>query len=346
LVLLIRDEDVRKAFTFEDAIQAVEDVYRQHGKGLVQDTPRREVRAKGKNLLHAAIGATGVSQNLACLEEQNLIVIGHIFWYPEKPTLSKNFPYERTFPNLFHVIDANDGKTLAIVSSCYGIWMRTGVAGAVGAKYLARENSSTVGIIGTGEQGRAQLLSLSRVRKIKRAFAHSGRRKDPEYAKMMSERLDIEVVASETIEEVVRNSDILTTVTRSTQPLVKAEWVRTGTHLNSLGADDPHKVELDAMIFKKADKVYVDSERYVNWVGQVAIPIKQGILRPEDIDGSMSQVIAGLKPARQNDDEITVFANEGTNMQTAAVTAAIYRKVHEMGLGIETSSISPFFMIQ
>ena len=71
-----------------------------------------------------------------------------------------------------------------------------------GAKYLARENSSTAGIIGTGEQGRAQLLSLSKVRKIKKVFAHSGRRKDSEYSKIIAERLGIEVIASETIEEV------------------------------------------------------------------------------------------------------------------------------------------------
>ena len=66
----------------------------RHGNGLVQDTPRREVRVKGKDLLHAAAGATGMNQILACLEEQNLIVIGHIFRYPEKPPVSKNFPYE------------------------------------------------------------------------------------------------------------------------------------------------------------------------------------------------------------------------------------------------------------
>jgi endonuclease/exonuclease/phosphatase family metal-dependent hydrolase len=85
--------------------------------------------------------------------------------------------------------------------------MRTGAAGAVGAKYLAREDSITAGIIGTGAQGKAQLLFLFKVRRIKKAFAHSGRRKDEEYAREMSTRLDIDVVASNEVEEGVRNAD-------------------------------------------------------------------------------------------------------------------------------------------
>lgn len=344
MTLLIRDEDVRKAFSFEDAIEAVEDVWRQHAKGLVQDTPRREVRAEGKGIPHGGAGAVGIGQGLAYLAEPNVIGLTHLFIFQKEMEISKTFPYERIYPHLLHVIDGNEGKTLAKIHSPYAIWMRTGAGGAVGAKYLARKGSATVGIIGTGAQGRAQLLFLSKVMKIEKAFSHSGRRKDENYATEMSDKLNIEVVACDKVEDVVRNADVLVTATRSTQPIVRGEWVRKGTHINSIGADDPPKVELDVDTLKKADKIFVDSARASSWIGQLAIPIRQGTLKPEDIDGTIGEVIAGLKPGRQKDDEITVFSSEGTNMQTASVALKIYRKVKQAGLGIDTST-SPFFMM-
>jgi alanine dehydrogenase len=345
MVLLIRDEDVKKALTFEDVIQAVEDAYRQHGKGLAQDTERREVRVKGRALLHGAAGATGVGQGLAYLAEPNVVVLSHSFRFEASQTMLKEFPYSSGSAPLLHVIDGEDGKMLAIIHSPYARWTRTGAAGAVGAKYLARRDATTAGIIGTGVQGRAQLLFLSKVRKIDRAFAHSGRRKDEEYAREMGSKLGIDVVAADGPEEVVRNADILTTATRSTEPIVRGEWVREGTHINSVGADDPHKAELDVATFKKANKVVVDSERATNWIGQIAIPIKEGTLKADDIYGTIGEVVAGKKPGRENNAEITIFSSEGTNIQTASVAVKIYQRVKEMGLGVETSTLSPFFMM-
>lgn len=345
MVLLIRDEDVREAFAFEDVIEAVEYGYYQHGKGLVQDTPRREVRIKGKDLTHVAPGTTAMGQGLTYLEEPNIIMLSHFPWFQEVRSRANVFPYYRVHPNIIHLIDGNDGNTLAVIRSPYAIWMRTAAASAVGAKYLARKDTATAGVIGTGGQGRGQLLLLSKVIKIEKAFAFSGRRKDEKYAREMSDRLGIEVVATDGPEEVVRNADVLITATPSTEPIVRSEWVIEGTHISSIGADDPKKVELDAATFKKADKIVIDSEFALTKIGQIAIPIEQGILKPEDIYGTIGKVVAGLKPGRQNNREITIFASEGTNMQTASVAYKVYRKVKEKGLGIETSTLFQYFMI-
>jgi len=344
MTLLIRDEDVKEAVTPEDVIDALENVYRQHGLGRVQDTPRREVRMKGKNLPHLAPGTTSVGQGLSYLEEKNKVVISHAFHLRDGEVTVSSLPPVTIPPYLIHIIDPDEGKTVAIIQSSYASWMRTGAGGAVGAKYLARKNSSVAGVIGTGLVGKGQLFFLTKVNNITKAFVHSGRRKDVEYAREMGSRLGIDIVPSDSVEEVVKNSDILVTATRATQPIVRGEWVRNGTHINSIGADDPHKIELDPATLGKASKVVIDSERAPTWIGQIVLAIRQGVLKPEKIC-SIGQVVAGLHPGREDDGELTVFSCEGTNMQTAGVAVKVYEKVKDAGLGIETSSLSTYFLV-
>ena len=271
-------------------------------------------------------------------------MITHSFHFKEKEMSAKCFPPVRISPFLIHVFDSDDGKTLAIIQSPYASWMRTAAGGAVGAKHLARKNATVAGIVGTGLVGKGQLLFLTKVRNITKAFVHSGRRRDVEYAQDMGGRLGIDIVPSESIEEVVKNSDILVTSTRATQPVVRGEWVKNGTHITSIGADDPHKVELDTATLKKAGKIIVDSDRAPNWIGHIILAIEQGALKAEDISW-IGQVIAGSKPGRENDHEITVFSCEGSNMQTAGAAVKIYDKVKEAGLGIETSTLSSYFLL-
>jgi alanine dehydrogenase len=134
------------------------------------------------------------------------------------------------------------------------------------------------------------------------------------------------------------------TATHATQPIVKGEWVKEGTHINTIGADDPQKVELDGVTLKKAAKVVIDSEMALTKIGHIANSLREGILRREDI-ATIGQVVAGLKPGRENNREITVFSSEGTNMQTAGVAYKVYRKVKEADLGIETSTLPSYLML-
>ena len=236
-------------------------------------------------------------------------------------------------------MDPDDGNIFAVIQSPYA---STGAAGAVAAKYLSREDSTRAGVIGTGRQGRDQLLLLSKVRRIEKAFAYSGRRKDEEYAREMSSKLGIDVIACDGPEEVVRNADVLITATFSTEPIVRGEWLREGIHINAIGADCPLKVELDVYTFQRADKIVIDGEKALT-IGEIAAPLRKGIIKPEDIYGKIGEVVAGVKPGREDDTEITIFESDGTSLAEAGVAVKIYQKVMEMGLGVEISSPFPFF---
>jgi alanine dehydrogenase len=339
MVLLIDDEDVKKAeLTPEEVISAVEDAYRQDGMGLAQDTPRREVRTKGKDLPHIAPGTESVGQGLTFLERFKVVVVSHAF----------HFSWHRY---VTMIIDSEDGKTLAIISregAPFGVKqrgpvlgdLRTGAAAAIGAKYLARESIESVGLLGTGKVGRGSLVCLSKVRSFNKVYVHSGRKKDEEFAAEMGRILGVDVRASDHPREAVSSSDVLITATYATIPIVKGEWLMEGSHISGMGSDDPLKAELDFAAFKRADKIVIDGEKCLT-TGELAQPIRLGTLSPSDIYGKISEVVAGKKSGRSRNGENTIFMSDGTNLQSAGVSNLIYQKVKKMGLGRETSSIPP-----
>jgi len=296
--LLIREEDVTKALSLSDVIEAVEDGFRQHGLGLAQTRPRREVRIRGRELPHADPRMVRVAQGLAFLEQSGIVLIDHIFSFPDRRTPMRIIK---------HIIDADDGHIIAIIDSLNILGMRTGAAGAVGAKFLSRKDSRVAGMVGAGRQGRTQLRFLLQVRSIEKAYAYSLIPQETEsFCEEMSAELGIEVFASDDIEQVVRNADILVTATPAISPIVKAEWLSPGVHVNIIGADDPPKIELEGVALKKADKLVIAAEDCFK-VGQMRIPMAKGIIREKDIYGTIGEIIAGIKPGRENEDEITIF---------------------------------------
>ena len=341
MVLLIGDEDVKKAeLTPEEVIGAVENAYRQDGMGFAQDTPRREVRTKGKDLPHIAPGTESIGQGLSYLEESKIVVISHAF----------HFQWHRY---LTQIIDSTNGKTLAVIlreGKPFGTKpgetavgdLRTGAAAAIGAKYLAKKTITDVGLIGTGKVGRASLLCLSKVMNFERVYLHSGRRKDEHSAREISRILSKDVTATETANDVAKKAEVLITATYSTTPIVDGRWIQPGTHISGMGSDDPLKAELDPETFRRSDKIVVDGEKCLT-IGEVSNAIKQGALKPTDIYGKIGEIVVGSKRGRESDKEITIFVSDGTNLQSAGVSLLIYKKVKSLGLGVESSNLETYF---
>jgi ornithine cyclodeaminase/alanine dehydrogenase-like protein (mu-crystallin family) len=339
MVLLIGDDDVKKVdLTPEEVIGAIEDAYRQDGMGFAQDTPRREVRIKGKDLPHIAPGTESIGQGLTFLEKSKVVVISHSF----------HFSWHRY---VTMIIDSEEGKTLAIINRerpPFGVKqkvgtsgdLRTGAAAAIGAKYLARQHIESVGLLGTGNVGRGSLVCLSKVRSFDRLYVHSGRGKDEEFATEMGRMLGIEAHAPDDPKDVVKKADILVTATYATTPIVRGEWLKIGSHISGMGSDDPLKAELDEYAFKRANKIVLDGDKCLT-TAELANPIALGVLTKENIYGKISEIVAGKKAGRSRDDENTIFMSDGTNLQSAGVAYLTYTKVKEMGFGRETSSIPP-----
>ena len=223
------------------------------------------------------------------------------------------------------IIDVETGAPRAIINATELTAIRTGSAGAVAAKYLAPRQPVTLGVVGAGRQAEAlveatvaalaveEVLVWSRTEKSAEAFA-------ARYADYNARSVPIERAC---------DCDVLTTTTPSTKPLVMADWVREGTHINAIGADAPGKQELDPALLLKAE-VFVDDPGQAIHSGEVNVPITTGRYDPGRIAGTLGEVVIGEK-RRSSPDAVTIFDSTGLAIQDLAVAALAMR----MGDGYE-----------
>lgn len=204
--------------------------------------------------------------------------------------------------------------------------IRTGAAGAVAADCLARRDVDTVGVIGSGVQARHQIACLREVRGFRRIAAWSIDRPGLEaYCADMRAAWGIDASACASAEEVCRAADLLVTATPSHEPMVRSAWLRAGMHVTAVGSDTPGKQELDADCLARADVVVVDRLSQCAKFGELSHALAAGLLREDDVRGTLGEVVAGKKPGRARDDEITICDLTGVGFQDTAIAALAWR---------------------
>jgi len=235
----------------------------------------------------------------------------------------------RNLPSVMAVMIYNDPETgypLAIMDATEITSYRTGAAAAIASKYLARQNSHTLGIIGAGCQAHTQILahaglfdlSSINVFDISDAAVDKLIKSFPEF-----------LIRSCSIQEAVR-SDIVCTLTPSRKPIVMREWIITGTHINAVGADAAGKEELDPSILKEAI-VVVDDIRQASSGGEINVPIQKGIYSIDEVKGTLAELIVGKRKGRLDDKAITVFDSTGVAIEDIAVAKLLFEKAQQTG---------------
>lgn len=234
---------------------------------------------------------------------------------------------------------------IGMLDGSYITGIRTGAAGALGAKLLARKESENLLLVGAGNIATFQIAAtLKLIPGIKNVMIY-----DPmsyEFAKKKAEDIknileskfklmlsdDVKFEAAENIEKATGESDIIITVTPSKKPIIKKEWVKKGTHFSCIGADMEGKEEIDPEIFRNA-KIYVDNVNQCINVGETEVPIKTGILKTEEIVGEIGDLIIGIVAGRENDEDITIFDATGMALLDMATAKLAFRKADEIKLG-------------
>jgi ornithine cyclodeaminase len=204
--------------------------------------------------------------------------------------------------------------------------LRTAVAGAVAAKYLAPRAVTAVGIVGAGVQGRMQLEWLGRVRTFDEAVVWGVN--DEELAAyrrdMASPGLRIRTTLR--AEEVAAAANLIVTCTPATTPILKAEWIRPGTHITAVGSDTAAKQELEAGVLAKADRIVVDSLSQSELRGEVYKAVSAGAIGRDRLV-ELGRVIKDDKLRRASDDEITVADLTGVAVQDIQISKAVWLAV-------------------
>jgi alanine dehydrogenase len=246
-------------------------------------------------------------------------------------------PKNRRFglPAVMAVIILSDSKTgfpLAIMDGTYITNLRTGATGGIAAKYLARKDTSIVGLVGCGAQARTQILALKELFKIKLVYVWGNKH---EYARQFlkdTKYLGLKMEIKEKISDCVKQADIVVTTTPVRKPIVKSEWIKEGTHINAIGADARGKEELEPAILKRA-KVIVDDRIQAMHSGEINVPIAKKIIKENDIYATLGEVILGEKKGRLFKDEITLFDSTGLAVCDVAVANLVYKKALKNKIG-------------
>ncbi len=220
-----------------------------------------------------------------------------------------------------------------------GTWatdMRTGAAGGVAAKYLAKKDSKVVGLVGAGAQARTQLMGLiSLYKKLEevRVWSRTEKTRDAYVTEMKSVYGNAaKIIPVKSAKDAVEGADIVVTTTPSREPIVSNDWVEPGMHFNCIGADAPGKQELEPAILTRA-KIVVDDWEQASHSGEINVPLTKGIITKQNVWGAICEIVAGLKPGRTSSDEITVFTSTGLAVQDAVTADLAYKKALAKGIG-------------
>jgi ornithine cyclodeaminase len=212
--------------------------------------------------------------------------------------------------------------------------LRTGIAGAIAAEYLAPEQITTAGVIGSGVQARYQMRGLQMVRDFQRLLVYGIEPDGVErYISEMTQELGVEVIKTDSPEEVFRQSQFVATTTPSRKPYAKAEWLHPGMHITAMGADGEHKQELFADVLGKADRIVCDRKSQCFHLGELHHALKEGILTEDSDITEIGELTAGSKTGRQNDQEITICDLTGVGVQDTTIAVLTYQKAISRGLG-------------
>ncbi|HEV2991056.1 MAG TPA: ornithine cyclodeaminase family protein [Candidatus Angelobacter sp.] len=226
----------------------------------------------------------------------------------------------------FALLDAETGKVQAIMDANYLTDLRTAATSAVATDLLARPESKSLGIFGSGRQAAAHLAVLRRVRDFRRFFVCGSGRSNLEtfIARMKAEHaIQIEAVDAESC---VRESDVICTCTTSNEPLFKGEWLRPGSHLNLVGAFQPHTREVDDETVKRARVVVDTFEGALAEAGDLLVPISKGIVDANHIIADLHQIACGEKIGRTSEDDITLFKSVGCALEDLVAARLVSEK--------------------
>lgn len=342
-IRILNQSMVKEVLSLKNTIETVEAVYR--GKAEEKSTIWPMI------FYEFEPGVADMDIKSGYMKELGIYGLKLVSWYGQNPP--KNLPalYGTTM-----VFDSATGAPVGIVDAEYITGMRTGAAGAIGSKWLAKNDSENLLMIGTGHQALFQILShiiaVPSIKKI-RIFDPIDEKKAKEFAEIAKEKLkqllqqvktepvDAEFLAkieqlviesSDDLAIVTGQSDIIITATPSRKPIIQSQWVKKGTHISCVGADMSGKQEVESELFTRA-RVFVDDRQQAISVGETESPIKEGVITEADIVGEIGEVLIGSVKGRLTAEDITIYDTTGIALQDLAVTKQVLDKAQEYGIG-------------
>jgi ornithine cyclodeaminase/alanine dehydrogenase len=302
------------SISMPEVIDAVEGAFREKGRGTAEMPPKPGVHPRPDSFIHAMP---------AFLSEAGAAGLKWVSGFPRN--LDRDLPY---ISGLFILNDVETGFPLAVMDCTWITGKRTGAASAVAARYLARPDSRSVGVVACGLQGRTNLEALSCLFSLERVHAFDI---DPArtraYAEEMSPALGLEIIPVNRVEDAVREMDLVITsgpILKDPRPPIPAGWLAPGSFACPLDFDSYWAGEAFQEVDKLAtdDAGQMDYYRTVGYFRQTPTPY-----------ADLGEIVTGAAPGRESAEERTMSLNLGLAIEDVATARLIFRRATEQGVG-------------
>jgi ornithine cyclodeaminase len=228
------------------------------------------------------------------------------------------------------LLSGENGELLAVVNAAAVTAIRTAAVSGVATRLLAREDAKNLAVIGAGRQGRTHLAAIAAVRSLKRVrVADCVFAQTQKFVAEMSPQYDFPIEAAPNVEAAVRNADIVVTITTSTEPVIRREWISDGAHLNIIGASQPNAREVDGATVA-ASKLFVDRrESTLKESGDYLLALQEGAIGPDHIRGEIGDLLLGSIRGRTSGRDITMFKALGLAIEDVAAAQFLYEQAKQ-----------------
>lgn len=238
----------------------------------------------------------------------------------------------RGLPSVFARYTLSDtvtGEPLAVMNAAEITARRTACTSALASSYLSRKDAEHLLIVGSGKVAQHLVQAHRVVRNFRRISIWA---RNPDKMNRMVEALALEGIQAETVENLettAREADVISCATLSATPVIRGEWIKEGTHLDLIGSHQPHTRETDNDAIRKS-RIFVDSRMgALHETGDLALPIAEGIISEKDVKAELAELIRGIHPGRENEQEITLFKSAGLAVEDLAAALLVYEKYRE-----------------
>lgn len=220
------------------------------------------------------------------------------------------------------IFDGTNGRPLALIEAASLTAIRTAAASAAATRVLANEDADTLALLGYGVQAHSHLEAMRAVREIGEVRVWGP---DPDRAAAFAARYadDLSIHPVPSAEAAIRGADLICAVTAATEPVIHADWIGPGCHLNLVGTHSPATREADGRTLERA-RVFTEITQFaMAESGDILLAIEEGSLTEADIAGEIGAVINGALPGRQSPDQITLYKSLGNTAQDLAAAYAV-----------------------
>jgi ornithine cyclodeaminase/alanine dehydrogenase-like protein (mu-crystallin family) len=320
MTLVLSESEVRELLDMESCVEAMAEVLASLARGELFNPLRSVVRPPGADGLFGLMPAyRGGAEAAWALKE---IVIA-----PGNPQRGLDAHQGAV---LLH--DGETGRIDAIMNASPVTEIRTAAVSAVATRVLARPDAERVAILGAGVQARAHAHAM-------RTVLH-----DPEI-RIWARRLgaaeeiagEVGATVAPSVDAALFGAEVVCTTTAAREPIVRKRWLARGAHVNAVGACLPTVRELDTETVAQASLFTDRRESCLNEAGDYVLAAAEGAIGPEHVRAELGEVLAGMHPGREHEDELTVFESLGIAVEDLAAAELVVRRARERGLGIEVA---------